>query len=230
MQSKNKNYAEKLKSIRPFTNLGIKNRKHFTPSQKRMITIYHNELTDNGLIEKSGNKYIQKVLFIKGIKSNRKGNPRINGVFVQGAMPNDRLDKKGRIIKGGYLKEFIPVTFLNYNISKNPEKYVRNKLIKTLSNMNLKADDYFTIVLAGGWEVGQNMRKNTPMKDRRHGKEYTRDRQYDIKIKQLTAVINQLLNTSVNKYKIAEELIEGLYLYKFKNQRKPTKTELKAIK
>lgn len=230
MQSKNKNYSEKLKAIRPFTKLGIKNRTNFTPSQKRMITIYHNELIDNGLIENDGERYIQKVKFVKGKKSNRKGNPRINGVFIQGAMPGDKLDKKGRIVKGAYLKEFISVTFPNYQRAKNPELYVRKKLEKALSGRDLKAIDYFTIVLAGGWEVGQNMRHTTPIKQRHHGREYTKRKEYDLKIRELTDVINGLLNTSVNRYKIGEQLIIGLYYYQFRNQRKPNKKELKAIK
>lgn len=230
MQHLNKNYSDKLKSIRPFTKLGIKNRVNFTPSQKRMITIYHAELTENGLIEKDGNKYIQKVKFQKGKKSNRKGNPRIDGVFIQGAMPNDRLDKKGRIIKGSYTKEFIPIEFKGVIKSKDPEKYISNKLNKHLKGFNLKAIDYFTIVLAGGWEVGQNMRHTTPLKQRKHGTQYTKEKEHSLKIRELTDVIFNLLNTSVNRYKIGENLIIGLYYYQFKNQRKPTQKELKAIK
>lgn len=230
MQTLNKIYAEKLKSIRAFTKLGIKNRVNFTPSQKRMITIYHNELTDNGLIEHDGDRYIQKVKFLKGKKSNRKGNPRINGVFVQGAMPNDKLDKKGRIVKGAYTKEFIPVAFDNYGRAKNKELYVKNKLIKAFKNRKLINSDYFTIVLAGGWEEGQNMRHKTPIKDRHHGKKYTERKEFENKIRELTLVINQLLSTSMQRYKIKDALIIGLYYYKFTNQRKPTRKELKAIK
>ena len=230
MQTLNKIYAEKLKAIRPFTKLNINNRINFTPSEKRMITIYHNELTDNGLIEQSGGRYVQKVKFIKGRKSTRKGNPRINGEFIQGAMPNDRLNKQGHIIKGAYIKEFIPITFGGFIKADDGQKYVENKLKKNLNTRNLKAVDYFTIVLAGGWEVGQNMRHKTPIEERRHGKEYTKSKEYDNKIKELTLVIDRLLNTSVNSYKIGEDLIIGLYYYKFKKQRKPTKAELKAIK
>jgi hypothetical protein len=229
MQS-NKIYQEKLKAIRPFTKLGIKNRVNFTPSQKRLITIYHNELTDNGLIEQQDGRYIQKVKFIKGKKSNRKGNPRINGVFIQGAMPNDKLDKQGRIIKGAYIKEFIPVEFKGFHRSKDQKKYVENKLRKVLKGRDLKEIDYFTIVLLGGWELGQNMQAKTPIKERRHGREYTKEKRFDLKIRELTSVIYNLLTTSVNRYEVKDSLIIGLYYYKFKNQRKPNKKELKAMK
>ena len=232
MQVAIKIYQEKLKIIRPFTKLGIKNRVNFTPSEKRMITIYYNELIDSGLIENDGNKYIQKVKFVKNKKSNIKGNPRINGVFIQGAMPNDKIDKKGRIVKGAYLKEFIPIDFNNFaSLSDERQRpYIQLKLKNALKNMALKAIDYFSIVLAGGWELGQNMRHKTPIAERHHGREFTKEKVRDLKIRELTEVIFNLLTTSVNRYKIKDQLIIGLYYYKFRNQRKPTLKELKAIK
>ena len=229
MQTINKIYAEKLKAIRPFTKLGINNRVNFTSSQKRMITIYYNDLIDTGLIEKSNGRYIQKVKFQKNKKSNRKGNPRINGVFIQGAMPNDRIDKKGRIVKGFYLKEFIPVDFKGFAADSTRE-YIERKLRPALKPLKLVEKDYFTIVLSGGWELGQNMKAKTAIKDRKHGREYTKNEIYETKIKELTVVIFNQLSTSVTRYKISDELIKGLFLYKFKKQRKPTKAELKAIK
>lgn len=227
----NKIYNEKLKAIRPFTRLGIKNRINFTPSEKRLITIYHNELTDNGLIEQQDGRYVQKVKFIKGKKSTRKGNPRINGVFVQGAMPTDKLDRKGRIIKGAYIKEFIPVTFKGYSKAKDKEKYISNKSNKAFAQFKFTEIDYFTVVLQGGWEWGQDMKHKTPIERRHHGMEISKSHEIrKNKIRELTLRINGLLNTSANRYKIGQDLIIGIYYYKFKNQRKPTQKELKAMK
>jgi len=231
--NKNKNYELNLKAIRPFTNLGIKNRKNFTPSQKRMITIYHDRLVNDGLIEKDGDRYIQKVKFQKNKKSNIKGNPRIAGVFVHGAMPNDRINKKGQIIKNGYLKTFIPLDLsgiIEFEGEENRLEYIKIKLEIALNDFKLKEKDYFTIVLQGGWEIGQNMRAKTPLSKRHHGTKFTENKIRKNKIRELTDRLFNYMNTSINKYKVAENLITGLYHYDFKNQRQPTNKEKSIIK
>lgn len=234
----NKNYAEKLKSIRPFTRLRIKNRINFTPSQKRLITIYYNELTENGLIENIGGKYIQKSKYIRNQKKpfkgayNKKGHPRIKGNFYQGALPQDKLDKRGRILKGAYIKEFIPIDFTGFAVEGTKE-FIKNKLEIALEGHVLKESDYFSMVLIGGWEIGQNMKHKTRINQRRNGPKIKISKGKEIrnnKIRELTNFIFEALSTSMKKYEVKENLLIGIYLYKFKNQRKPSNKELQAIK
>jgi hypothetical protein len=229
------NYELKLKAIRPFTNLGINSRKHFSRQEKWYISYYYNKLLETRFIEKDGSKFVQKVKFQKNKKSNVKGAPKLKGKFIKGASPQDKVNSKGHIIKNHKIKIFIPLDFSDIlekvEYEEDIQAYVEKEVRAALNPYwkNLKEKDFFTIALIGGAEFGQNKRSITPKLKRRDGIEYATGIGKKRKLFEISAQIAKLLTRSINKYKISENLIEGIYLWKFKNQRQKLKRKEKSV-
>lgn len=237
--SKKLNYEEKLVAIRPFTKLPIKNRKNFTKTEKWYITHYFKILKSEGFIEydREEKKFTQKGKFTRNKKGNVgegriRGAPRTAGRFIRGAKQSDRVTKGGKIIREHYTKEFIKTDFsdvIEQEIIDNGE--VLEILFESIGKRIYKIipSDYFTIVLENGHEIGQNQRAKTPKEKRKEGKAVGKGLTIDDKIFEVGERITELLIKARNKYKI-EDLIKGIFLWHFTNQRKPTQKEVKKAK
>lgn len=227
-------YKQKLDAIRNFTNLNIKSRKNFTRREKWLISRYYNILRGQGFIEydPDKNNFVQKVKFVKNKKSNVKGAPRTKGQFIQGAKPSDKI-RNGKILKGSYSKQFIELDFTDAisNDEIFPEA-IQETVYFALEDYQdeIKSNDYFTIVTNSGWEIGQNQKSSTPKNERKDGRAYTKGLGFDRKVEELSFQIEELLNRSINKYKAGKDLIKGVYLWKFFNQKEPTKKQKRIIK
>lgn len=246
-----KNYAAQYAALKDYTSLRFRNSKNFSPKQKREITAHLNVLLKQGLIKHSEheNKYIPLVKFIpaknkKSKKDKLKGAPKINGIFIRGATPRDKIDKKGRIKGEFFDKILIPLDFTAWEATpdelyetedgEEPETgtlydFVYQELASALTPYyeELNYSDYFTVVTANGWEMGRGRNKDPKKKK---GKEQARDVGKTRKVKILAEKITDLLARAAIKYQIGLSLVSGLYLYKFKKQRKPSKKEKSVYK
>lgn len=244
-------YQKKLNLIKDITALGINSKKYsaknpnFTTREKWLISRYYNLADKNGFFdfrEKDGGF---RVKYVKTKTRNKKAGKRFTGYFVQGASPSDKI-RNGKIIKGNFEKLFIPLDFSDIDeqkaefVAEYPGEemsefdlipYVEYELNNALEGYDLKEGDYFTIVLQNGWELGQYNRKTTSEKDRRDGQKIAQDLSGEKKIKNLARKIAEQLHQGTNKYQMGTlALVAGIYLWKFKNQRKPNKAELEAIR
>ena len=247
------NYQEKLNLISNISKLGINSRKYkakspnFSRSEKIKITRYYNFAKESGFFGVENEKFIPKVKLVKSKKKKTKGFPAFGGFFVQGAAPSDKY-RNGKIIKDNFEKIFIPMNF-EQTYDEIIEEWVELqgegippaefKAENTLEDIqeivadalapyyeDLIAGDYFTIVLQGGWEIGRGQKKN--WKEKR-GQPIAEDLDGEEKLKNLSEKINQLLSRAVAKYETTVTLVSGVYLWKFKNQRKPNRIERKII-
>lgn len=234
---KKPSYGEKLKTVRQFTTLGIKSKKNFTPQEKRLITRYYNNLRKTGYIEYDPEigVYTQKVKFIKSKKPKEKikGMPKISGYFVPGAKPGD-IVRGNKIVRDNLTKEFFALNFSKAPVSGDFKKlveYCHDKILKALGPVfkTVKENDYFTIILLNGFEIGQvNRSKN---KNKKEGRAYGgKDTAPARKVKILAEKIAELLIRADDRYAPGLDTITGIYLWKFKNQRAPTKKEKKIVK
>jgi hypothetical protein len=225
-------YSDKLNFIRNFTSLGINKRASFTPQEKRLISKYYNILRNEGVLKEENNKIVSTVKFVKS-KKKVKGKPLLSGYFIKGAKPNDKINRQGQIITDNYIKTFIAIDFSEAVIESDndepDEEIIEELLIDGLTPYyeELKTSDYFSLVVENGFEVGRGRFENTEdKKANRIGQGIGKQR----KITELVYEIQKLLKRSVQKYKIAENLLSGIYLWKFINQKKPNKKQSKIIK
>lgn len=221
-------------AIKEFTDLKIRyNKKNFSAKEKTAITKYFKILNNHGLIQlNEENRYEPAVKFIpdKKKKEKIKGAPKLTGYFVRGAKPSDQITKDG-IIKGKFFdKILIPMDFTGADQYEEDELfdfvYAETALSIQPYFQELQNNDYFTITTANGWEIG---RGKTEDKKQKAGQPIGKNTGKRNKIERLAERITELLIRASNKYQIGFALISGVYLYKFKKQRKPTKAELKKI-
>lgn len=247
------NYQQKLKLISDITTLGINSKKYnaknpnFSRSEKIKITRYYNEAKESGFFGIENEKFIPKVKLVKSKKKTAKGFPAFGGYFIQGAAPTDKL-RGGKIIKDNFEKTFIDMDFENVydeiieefveykNDGENPAEFessnedqIREIIFDAITPYyeELKRGDYFTIVLQNGWEIGRGQQKKQ-WKNKR-GQPIGEDLDGEDKIENLAQKINELLSRAVAKYETTVTLVKGVYLWKFKNQRKPNNKERKII-
>lgn len=231
----NLKYSDKLKYIRPYTKLGINKNASFTPQEKRLIAKYFNLLEKEGVIRKENGKFINTVKFVKSTKKQSKGSPKFTGYFIKGAKPSDKINKQGQIITDHYIKTFIPANFSSALVEDEEEgdqideDTIYQILVEVLTPYyeELKGSDYLTLVLENGFEIGRGKFTNPNEKT---GQALTKGLSKAKKIDELVYEIAKILRKSVDKYKIAENLLKGLYLWKFINQKKPSKKTSKIIK
>lgn len=246
-------YQAKLKLISDITTLGINSKKYnaknpnFSRSEKIRITKYYNYAKESGFFGIENEKFIPKVKLIKSKKKTAKGFPAFGGYFIQGAAPTDKV-RGGKIIKDNFEKTFIEMDFENvYDqtieewveahaegtrpdefIAENPKDDILEIVTDAIEpyTEELKRGDYFTIVLQNGWEIGRGQRKNWKVK---RGQPIAEDLEGEEKIENLADKINELLSRAVSKYETTVTLVKGVYLWQFKNQRKPNNKERKII-
>lgn len=220
-------YIQKLKIIRPFVTLNIRKTKNnvLTPTEKRQITVYFDKLIKEGFIRQEGTSVYQVVKFVK---SKKVKNKKFKGYWNKGAIPSDKINRNGDIISENTVKTFIPIDFKKAYVKNLSDKKIEKLIEKALINHGkkiLKAD-YFTLVTANGYEVGRGQFKN--FRDKK-GIAYAKGLSVKDKIKEIARVVALILRKSIENYKISENLLSGLYLYRFKKQRQPNKREFNII-
>lgn len=158
-------YVNKLKEIAPFVRLGINiRRKRFTAQEKRLISYYHNKLSDLGYFDsiQAGYKYLN---ISKAPKAAIKGAPRlykipvkVGTILVNGRVETD--PKANPRIKDGKVYVFKDGTpdkwFFTYNIAKNwNEEDFKKHILKQIGKKNLRKTQLFAIGAGVKYEVGQ---------------------------------------------------------------------------
>jgi len=225
-KSKNKDYSQLFKAIKPFVKLNIPhNKKNFTRQEKWYISRYSTILIGDGLIKEEGGTYHQTVKFQKGKSSTTKGAPKLKGRFIQGAKPSDKVIG-GIIQKDNYSKTFIKLDFSGSEEIDPDQLYDFVYEILSIGLMpfwdKIQKADYFSIVVSNGWEI----KLGNP-----DALKYTDGLTKGRKLEELAKQITKLLKKSIEKYEIKGMLISGIYIWKFKNQRKKmTKKESKIVK
>lgn len=235
-------YSEKLKYIRNFTNLGIRKNASFTPQEKRLITKYYNILEKEQVIKFVDNKFVSTVKFVK-TKKKTKNAPLLSGYFVKGARPDDKITKEGHIITDNYIKIFIPINFDEAVIELDEpeddgegididEDVIRDIIFEAISPYyeDFKNRDYLTMVVQGGFEIGQKKQRRRNEIEFKNQKRIGENANKQIKLREITREILKLLRRSIQKYDIGANLFSGIYLWKFQNQKKPNKKQAKIIK
>lgn len=236
-------YSQKLKLIRPYTKLEIKQRVNFNSSQKALITRYFKNSISKGLIhfDIDEKAYTPNTKFVKS--KVKKDGKKWRGYVVKGAKVGDKV-RNGKIIKDNFEKIFIPIEFddIPLDDESDTRKFVAEKTNEALEEYKdeLTAADYFTISISLGYEIGQNQQGRTSFKKRRDGTKYTKGiNTTKTKIERLIDALSEnifaLLTSNNSKYAplvalVGSSIISGVYLYKFTNQRKPNSKELKVIK
>lgn len=241
MAKKPLGYQEKLKAIKNYTSLGINSKKYnaknpnFSLREKKIITKYYNTLKTSGYFDYDPEEqvFIPKVKIVKSKKKKQKGSPRLNGYIVQGANPNDKI-RGGKIIKGNYEKIFIPMDFSDLPVGDDDalDEVITEVVFDAITPYyeDLKYGDYFTIVLQNGWELGQRKGKAIEKDKRRDGQKIAEDLEGEDKFMNLVDKIRELIEYARNKYKMEnKEMVTGIYLWKFTNQRKPNNKEKSVI-
>lgn len=235
-------YAAKLAALKNYTDIKIKSKKKFTPAEKGQITKQLKILLKQGVVhfDERRKEFTPAVKFVKNKKKPEKikGVPKMVGYFIRGASPREKVTANG-IIKGQFFdKILIPVDFSGAEIIENddPESFhselydfVYQELFSQIMPywLDLNISDYFTIVTMNGWEMGRGRTKN---KEKKKGRIIARQAGKKKKLEILTETITEILIRAAAKYQVGFSVISALYLYKFKNQRKPNKTEKKILK
>lgn len=236
-------YKDKLNAIKDYTSLNINSSKYraknpnFSKTEKWLISRYYNISREKGFFEYNSetNEFIPKVKFTKSKKKKQKGGPRFKGYFTQGANPGDKI-RGNKIIKANYEKLQIPMDFSKIIMSdKNFDEKVYNIVFAAVSPFmkQLTSGTYFTIYLQNGWELGQkkSARRKKAKLGYADGQAIAQDLTGPEKIENLYQKILEQLKQGINKYDMGTlALVAGVYFWKFKNQRRPNKKELKAIK
>lgn len=224
-------YIEKREIVRNYVKLPFRTRKNFDRREKWYLSYYYNLLRNKGIIEEKDGNIFQKVKIVKNNKSNLKGAPRLKGRVVRGASPNDRV-RGNKIFRDNLTKTFVK---LDFTFDSEDEQDIKNEISKEIKSkfrdIDLKPQDYFTVVLIGGAEFGQNQRKKTKKSERREGRAYGTGLQKSDKINEIIRLCEEIILRAITKYKPdIEDIVSGVYIYRFKNQRKPTKKETRLIK
>lgn len=184
---------------------------------------------------KEEKKIIQKSGFQEGAKT-RKGS-KLKGRIVQGASPGDKI-RGNKIIRNGYDKIFIPLDLEDIELESEDYEAIKEAVADELSvkldpyYSELQDFDYFTIRLIIGWEVGQNKRARTPIEKRREGRAMAKGADPERKMDILTEKISELVSLESQKYSklksfFTKSIVDGVYLWSFKDQREPTEAEKK---
>lgn len=252
-----------------FFDFGMRdNRKNFKPKEKALIKRITNSLLKEGLIyfDEEKSQYIQPFKFVKtGKKEQLPGiKQELKGRFIRGARATQKT--RGNTIIGEHFdKIFIPLDLSAIeDVDPNDDlniyrRYVADDIAIGIGQVGYKTlmkMDYFTIVVANGWEVGRGkvrrdrVKKNIVIKGKNKrviDKETIHDLKEQAIIKRggelvgrkkkVSAITNYLVdiliriyNRNNNRYKLGIETVSGLYLYKFKKQRAPNKKEKKRVK
>lgn len=161
------NYRQAYLAVSQYADLNINKRTlKFSPGQKGKITKAVKALLHEGLIyfDEEKNKFSPAVKFvrmkhpekrekIKGIKNT------LNGQFIRGARPGQKT-KGQTIYTANYTKIYIPMDFSGiekYNDLSNMEKFAYEVISTEIAPYysDIKKADYFTILVANGWEIGR---------------------------------------------------------------------------
>ncbi len=202
-----------------------------------------------------GPGFLQITNFSKAKKQGKKW----RGTAVKGSKAGEKVkfNKKGYTISfPGYDKIFIPMNFKPNSEDReeieeaqemgeevSPIDYidvpaVARKALIPFRDEILEAD-YFTIRIMLGYEIGQRQSIKIPESKRRGGTKFGKGAEEERKVEIITSKLIENIQSKYvrerSKYaplfnKFGNKLIDGVFLYKFKNQRAPTKTEKKTVK
>jgi actin-like ATPase involved in cell morphogenesis len=119
-------------------------------------------------------------------------------------------------------------------------EYTRQIVVNGVEDFKeeIEFSDYFTIRLAVGYEIGQKQSRKIKKSLRREGTAYGKDTPVDKKIeiiiRNLVEKVPEIILNDRSKYRdlvsvYEYNVVDGIYLYKFKNQRAPNDKEKSLI-
>lgn len=240
LQQKKFKYSEKLKAIRLFINIPFKHQRdetNYSAKEKQFITREFNKLfkAQHLMYLPDENKITAREKFIRS-KKKAKGKYS-KGYFVAGSKPSDIVNKAGEIVRKEFTKKFIPLDLSEAPFAASSEKklrdFIHEVLVEAFNDIEVEEKDYFSIKLINGFEVGQNQKAKIPQKQWKEPRSYAQSGTKGRRITTLSrliaslTIVSQMQYESLKKQYNTNDIVTGVYQWKFLHQRQPTKQEKK---